>query len=272
MTNKAAVLTTIVSFIIGMAGKPSSANEFDAEIEKTTEGLAFVRVANPQASSRVIFIHGSPGSHAAYTDYLSDEMLKSQAELISVDRLGYGESSPNLVTSLDRQAAAIGQLLAKDKANILVGHSLGATIALALAIQLPNMVDGLVLVAPALDAKLEEPKWYNEIADTWLINWLLSRDWQRSNGEMMPLAKELSDLSAKDWTVLDERPVTLIHGKEDTIADPENSAFAIAKLTGKTKKYLEVEKEGHFILWQNIPLISEQIQQIVLAADQVKEH
>jgi len=272
VTNTAAVLTTIISVIIGMAVKPSSANETDAEIEKTTKGLAFVRVVNPQASSRVIFIHGSPGSHAAYTDYLSDKALRSKAELISVDRLGYGESSPVLVSSLERQAAAIGELLTKDKANILVGHSLGATIALALAIQAPNMVDGLVLVAPALDAKLEEPKWYNEIADTWPINWILSRDWQRSNGEMMPLANELSDLGAKDWTVLDERPVTLIHGKEDTIADPENSAFAIAKLTGKAKKHLEVEKEGHFILWQNVPLISEQIQQIVLAADQVKEH
>ncbi|QJY36067.1 alpha/beta hydrolase [Vibrio europaeus] len=272
MRNKAAVLTTIISFFIGLAVKPSSATELNLEVERTNDGLAFVRKANPSASHRVVFIHGSPGSHTAYADYLANESLQEQAELISVDRLGYGASTSDLVSSLERQAQAIGELLTSDKSNVLVGHSLGAPIALALALQQPERVDGMVLVAPAFDPKLEEPKWYNVIADTWLINWALSNDWQTSNGEMMPLAEELSELSGKDWRVLDAVPITIIHGKEDTIADPDNSTFAIQKLTGTSKQLIEVEKEGHFILWQNVPLISEQIQDLLSETQQMSKY
>ncbi|MCG9689959.1 alpha/beta hydrolase, partial [Vibrio tubiashii] len=109
-------------------------------------------------------------------------------------------------------------------------------------------------------------------ADTWLINWVLPNDWQTSNGEMMPLAEELSELSDKDWRVLDTLPVTIIHGKEDTIADPDNSVFAIQKLTGTSKQLIEVEKEGHFILWQNVPLISEQIQDLLFETQQMSKY
>lgn len=263
MRKKTAVLTTIASVFIGLVIKPSNADSLGYDVKRTEKGMAYVSVGNRNANVRVLFIHGSPGSHTAYKHYLADPSLQDQAELISVDRLGYGQSSLNLVSSIEQQAAAIGELVDKEKANILVGHSLGGPIALALALQQPNLIDGLVLVAPAFDPQLEKPKWYNLIADLLLVNWALTHDWKTSNGEMMPLAQELTLLSGKDWSRLENIPITIIHGSEDTIADPGNSEFAIKRLNGERHQLIEVEKEGHFILWQNAPLIVQQVQQLL---------
>nr|WP_240457227.1 alpha/beta hydrolase [Vibrio neptunius] len=215
----------------------------------------------------MIFIHGSPGNKEGYEAYLKDAWLLENAELISMDRVGYGQSPKALAADLDSQSKSIASLLAKDKVNILIGHSLGGPIALNLALMFPNLVQGMVLVAPAFDPKLEEPKWYNELADTWLVSVFLSDNWKKSNGEMMPLADELSKLSNKDWGLLDSVPVTLIHGDEDNIADPKNSIFAIQRLTGTEKKFIEVQGAGHFILWQNTPKVINEIKKLISIAD-----
>ena len=40
----------------------------------------------------ILFVHGAPGSWEAYKFFLADTDLRSMAQLISIDRLGYGES------------------------------------------------------------------------------------------------------------------------------------------------------------------------------------
>ena len=257
------IAKTVISFLAGFVIKPSYAVEHDLPLSKTDEGLAYVAAHNPNATTRVIFIHGSPGSHSAYSSYLTDPRLTKDNELFAVDRLGYGASDSRLVSSIESQAKAILPLLSHDKANVIVGHSLGGPIALSLALQSHDLVSGLVLVAPAFDPSLEEPKWYNIIADSWLVSWALSKDWATSNGEMMPLSQELERLSQQNWNELDSMPVTLIHGVEDTIADPRNSTYARRKLTGREKRLVEVEDQGHFILWQDAPFVSEEILKLI---------
>ncbi|AIU66962.1 alpha/beta hydrolase [Vibrio coralliilyticus] len=264
---KQVVGATVLSFLAGLSIKSSIASELDATTRFADSGVAYVEQGNAASNYRLIFIHGSPGNKEGYEAYLKDTWLLENAELISVDRVGYGQSPEELAADLDSQSKSIESLLAKDKVNILIGHSLGGPIALNLALMFPNLVQGMVLVAPAFDPKLEEPKWYNELADTWLVSAFLSDNWKKSNGEMMPLADELSKLSNKDWGLLDSVPVTLIHGDEDNIADPENSAFAIQRLTGKEKKLVEVKGEGHFILWQNTPKVINEIKQLISIAD-----
>ena len=264
---KQVVGATVLSFLAGLSIKSSIASELDATTRFADSGVAYVEQGNAASNYRLIFIHGSPGNKEGYEAYLKDTWLLENAELISVDRVGYGQSPEKLAADLDSQSKSIESLLAKDKVNILIGHSLGGPIALNLALMFPNLVQGMVLVAPAFDPKLEEPNWYTELADTWLVSVFLSDNWKKSNGEMMPLANELTKLSNKDWGLLDSVPVTLIHGDEDNIADPENSAFAIQRLTGKEKKLVEVKGEGHFILWQNTPKVINEIKQLISSAD-----
>ena len=260
---KQVVCATIVSFLAGLSIKSSLASELDTKTHYTDEGIAYLELGNPSSDYRLIFIHGSPGSKEGYQDYLADSWLLQHAQLVSVDRIGYGQSPNHLEAKISQQSTLLQPLLAKDKMNIVIGHSLGGPIALSLALQMPQSVSGLVFIAPAFDPELETPKWYNILADTWLVSLFLNHNWSMSNGEMMSLADELALLSAKDWQSLDNIPVTLIHGDEDTIADPDNSEFAMAHLTGNLKKLVKVEGEGHFILWKNPAKIIAEIKQML---------
>lgn len=259
------ISVSILSFLVGLFFKSDVyATKIDSTTLYTDSGVAYLQQGKLDSKYRLIFIHGSPGSKEGYQAYLNDDWLKKNAELISVDRIGYGQSPHKLNSDIESQAQSIAPLLAKDKVNILVGHSLGGPIALNLAILFPKQVQGMVLVAPAFDPKLEEPKWYNELADTWLVGAFLSDDWRRSNGEMLPLANELNKLNNKDWKRLNDIEVTLIHGNDDTISDPNNSIFAFSRLTGQGKKLVEVKGAGHFILWKNPQRIIDEIKPMIL--------
>ncbi|OEE61821.1 alpha/beta hydrolase [Enterovibrio norvegicus FF-33] len=214
---------------------------------------------NPLSAHRVIFIHGSPGSKEAYDDYLNHPSLQ-QIELVSVDRLGFGQSSMPVETSLKKQAESLLPLLLDNKNTLLVGHSLGGPIALQLALLAPEHVDSLLLIASAFDPKLESPKWYNYIADTQLATWLVPDDMLRSNAEMMVLEHELEKLAAQDWASL-TMPIVLVHGADDDLADPGNSYFAKQRLPNASLKMLN--NEGHFVLWQNVPLLVNEIKAMI---------
>lgn len=224
--------------------------------------LGVIERLNADSNAQILFIHGSPGSKEGYLGYLDLPDLQSIADLVAIDRLGFGASNPEPETSIRRQAQAILPYLSNEKANILVGHSLGGPIALQLALIAPEKVQGMVLVAPAFDPELEHPKWYNYIADTVLAKWLLPDEWNQSNIEMMSLSDELKKLASQNWEPL-TMPIHIVHGEEDDIADPGNSSFAINKLPKHSVKLIQPSDEGHFVLWQNVPLIAESIHQTV---------
>ena len=90
----------------------------------------------------VIFIHGTPGSWEAFAIYLSDARLRRNAHLVAVDRIGFGKSaSEKVVTSLQTQAALLFPLVRMTTARqgaLLDGHSLGAPIAVRMAMDYPE--------------------------------------------------------------------------------------------------------------------------------------
>lgn len=249
-------------FAMALLGTVTYVNPVLADSVRMLKGhvLPSVKIAgNPEANNRVIFIHGSPGNKEGYDDYLSYPSLQHLA-LVSVDRPGFGSSALPVETSLQKQAEALVGLLDEDKNNWLVGHSLGGPIALQLALIDPDSVSGLLLIASAFDPRLETPKWYNYISNTLVANWVLPDDLLKSNKEMMVLDKELERLASQNWDVLD-MPIVLIHGTEDELADPGNSIFARARLPHAMLKMLP--GEGHFVLWENVPLLAEQINTLV---------
>ena len=228
-----------------------------------TDEVSFLEAGDVNAAQRIIFIHGSPGSKEGYADYLSDAALQPY-HLIAVDRPGFGGSPQPVQTSLKAQAESLMPILARsDKPTFLVGHSLGGPIALQAALLYPDKIDGVLLVAPALDPALESPKWYNYLADTIVANWILPNDMLLSNIEMMELEGELEKLAEQEWGEL-TIPVVLVHGEEDDIANPGNSRFGKRKLPSATLKM--IEDEGHFVLWQNVPLLVNEIKALLSAS------
>src|SRR5580658_159448 len=118
---------------------------------------------NPEAT--ILFIHGAPSSMSYWKSYLADSVLLSRATLYAVDRPGYGYSGlADPLPDLAAQAGIIKLILdSLHKAHhpiIVVGVSYGAPIACRLTMDYPELVDGLIVMAPPLGPGREEYFWF----------------------------------------------------------------------------------------------------------------
>ncbi|MCB1008046.1 MAG: alpha/beta hydrolase [Acidobacteria bacterium] len=199
---------------------------------------------------RVLFVHGSPGTWEAYRGYLDDPRLRAVARLLAFDRPGFGDSGRGRTEpSLARQAAAAARVLDAEPGPpaVVVGHSLGGPIAARLAVDRPDLVGALVLVAPSLDPSLERHRWYN-VAGSWrAVQLFLSVDMITSNRELWPLRAELEALEPRLREV--RCPTIVIQGDEDELVPPANADFAARALPPGSVEVRRVPGEGHFVLW-----------------------
>lgn len=108
----------------------------------------------------IVMIHGL-GGNLLHFDYALAGRLAGEFRLILVDRPGSGYSTRAAGgdASLTAQAAAIAGLIRALGLTrpLLVGHSLGGAISLALALDHPDCVGGLALLAPLTHAQDEVP-------------------------------------------------------------------------------------------------------------------
>ena len=99
----------------------------------------------------LVFIHGAGASSAIWSMVLA--RVARVAHAIAVDLPGHGPSAPgDLATlSLERYRDAVGELCGALclGPSVLVGHSLGALVALDAALAWPDKVRALLLVAAA---------------------------------------------------------------------------------------------------------------------------
>ena len=125
-----------------------SQQNLDAQIHYyTTQGrkLRYVE-AGADSLPTLLFLHGSPGSISYYGRRFKD--LEGKFHFIAVDRPGYGYSGfGDPEPSVKKQAAMFRPLLdSLHKAVhpvIIVGSSYGAPIACRIAMDHPDLVDGL---------------------------------------------------------------------------------------------------------------------------------
>jgi pimeloyl-ACP methyl ester carboxylesterase len=119
------------------------------------------------AGRPVLLIHGLGGHHHHMRRPLM-EALGSDQRLIAIDRPGSGWSTrPVTMTGrLDEQArlvAAFIDALGLDR-PLVVGHSLGGAIALALALDHPDKVAGLALISPLTHFDPDPPPEFKAMA------------------------------------------------------------------------------------------------------------
>jgi|GEM_PF-251523 len=208
----------------------------------------------------IIFLHGTPGTWKAFATFLGQSDLVERARLIAVDRPGFGKSDYKvLLPSLARQAHLLQPLLNQDATGcgaILVGHSLGAPLAVRMAVEFPEQIGGLVLIAPSIDPDLEDPRWYNHLATYRIVNWAVPTPLILANKEVMALQGELREMMPL-WEQLSS-PMTLIQGGKDKLVLPANADFA-ERMAKSPLKMVRVPDAGHFILWEQPDLIVQEI-------------
>lgn len=209
----------------------------------------------------IIFVHGAPGSLSAFIHYLGDSLLLSKAHIITLDRPGYGYSNFGISEpSLERQVKLLKPILElskSDQPTILVGHSLGGPVIARMAMDLPDLVDGLILVAPSIDPELEPEEWFRFPLHTPFLRWLLPKSFRVTNDEIYFLKDELEKMLPL-WKGIDV-PVTVIQGGKDNLVHPGNADFAKEKLINAPVTVVFKEDMNHFVPWNNYDLIKNAI-------------
>ncbi|MEO1262439.1 MAG: alpha/beta hydrolase [Bacteroidota bacterium] len=216
----------------------------------------------------VLMVHGAPGSANNMTDYLRDKRLTAAAQVVAVDRPGYGFSGfGKAERSVEKQAAAFMPILEKHmppnrRKVILVGHSFGGPVIARMAMDYPQLVDGLVIVAGSVAPELEPEKWYQKPLDWFCFRWMLPPAARVCNQEIIPLPEELEKMLPlwKNITC----PVTLVHGTKDNLVPVGNVDFAEGMLTNSPQIKIDTLKDqNHFILWSHRDLIVDRIIELI---------
>ncbi len=115
----------------------------------------------------IVMIHGLAGQMRNFS-YALVERLANDHRVIVIDRPGSGYSAPGAAANVRAQAAQVAAFIAKLglERPLIVGHSLGGAVALALALDHPDKVGGLALIAPLTQPQEMIPPAFDRLAIT----------------------------------------------------------------------------------------------------------
>lgn len=217
---------------------------------------------NAEAPTLVIFLHGSPGSGSNCIEFLKDEKLKQYAQVATMDRAGYGHSDfGDSEPSLAEQVKYITPIINKygqGKKVILAGHSLGGPLVAKAAMEIPDLVNGLVMIAASNDPDLEPEEWYRPVLNLWGIRSFIPTPFRVSNEEIMPLKRQLEEM-LPDWKNI-QIPTVVIQGDKDNLVPKGNADFTAKMLSDNPNVTIDIlEDRNHFILWSEHARITNHI-------------
>lgn len=267
----AAVLQACGGALPGLAldGAPPADGTFSSGLCTSAAGRIHAVAAGDPRHPAVLFLHGTPGGWRAFERYLADPALNERLHLVAVDRLGWGASrgagDDAAQPSFDVHSAALAPLLTSlargnDGAGVvLVGHSLGASLAPRIAADQRSKVKGMLLLAGSQDPEARARRWYNLLADLPPVRWLISEQLHRANDEIMALPEELRR-NAEHWPSL-ELPLTVIQGEDDPLVSPAHADFVEA--VAPQARVLRLPDTNHFIPWNRYELVRSELLALV---------
>ena len=106
----------------------------------------------------IVLVHGLASNHTRWTELASTTRLRDSWDLLRVDLRGFGGSVSRARTGFDdwcRDLAAILEAESTPRA-VVVGHCLGANVALQFAARYPAAAEGLVLIEPMFPEALTD--------------------------------------------------------------------------------------------------------------------
>ena len=212
--------------------------------------ISYVHVGDEQ-KPLLLMVHGSPGSSSAMNSYLADTNLTKLVQVVAVDRPGFGFSDYGKTEiNLECQSLALKPIVDQygSKGAILLGHSLGGPVIARMAMDYPELITGLVVVAGSIAPELEPQEWWRKPLNSKMLRWILPKSFQVSNEEIMYVKKELDKMMPL-WERI-TCPVIVFQGSKDKLVPKENAYFAEKMLVNSEKVEIRMlEGEDHFILW-----------------------
>jgi pimeloyl-ACP methyl ester carboxylesterase len=143
-----------------------------AEVARTLRrsdgaSLAYHVVPAAGEAAPLLLLHGLASNHTRWSEFVEHSALRGQRALIRPDLRGYGESSTGGRITLEVWADDLAALLDHEghARAVVVGHSLGAQVALGFAQRHPARVAALGLIDPVFrDALKGRARWVARLA------------------------------------------------------------------------------------------------------------
>lgn len=209
----------------------------------------------------LLLIHGAPGAWWGYMNMLDDTVLQKQFHIVSVDRLGYGNSwlkRRKPISSIETQAKCLLSVLDLNKSKepaIILGRSYGAPIAATMASMAPDKVKQLIMVSPVIDPDNEKFYWFSKYGRNRLIQLFLPKEFNTATEEKYVHSEELRKMLPV-WKNL-TMPVVVIQGGNDWIGDPVNIEFAKRNIPSLKSQYITIPKAGHMLTFSHLDMIKQ---------------
>jgi len=218
----------------------------------------------------LVFVHGSPASMSLYRGRFSDPTILKTFRILAVDRPGYGYSGfGDPEPSIQKQSEMIRSLLDSvykvKHPVIVVGGSFGAPIACRLAMDHPEIVDGLVITGPAIGPGREKVFWFAHIIEHPAIRWMIPRMFKSANTEKLHHKEELEKMLPY-WKNI-RVPVMYLQGAKDHLIDTSNASFARQELVNTP--YLNIyffPNRHHYLAQYEWPTIRNRIMEVYAMA------
>ena len=123
----------------------------------------------PRDAPKVVLLHGLGGTHRYWNSGLDE--LTGLFHVITVDLLGFGDSDkPWINYTRERHLDALEAYLQRYDQFFVVGHSLGAALALGYSARNPKQVMGQSLISlPYYPTEEQAYRWFRRTPSGWLM-------------------------------------------------------------------------------------------------------
>ena len=214
--------------------------------------MRYISTGHDPSKPVLFFIHGAPSSGMYYSHFLSDTSLRRIANLIAVDRPGYGYSGfGKPVPDIGLQAAMIAPILDSlhrgSRPVVVVGASYGTPVAARLAMDYPHLADGLLLIAPSLAPGEEKTYFASYVLESPFFTWAQPRMLHSANIEKFSHKAQLKVMQ-KRWKEI-KVPVIYFQGKNDDLIYTSNAIFAKKYITKSQNLSIRmIPNRGHLLV------------------------
>lgn len=215
----------------------------------------------------LMLIHGAPSSSSYWMSYLQDSFLLSKVKMVVPDRPGYGYSGYGVPEkSVEKQAALVSHILRKKRKEhdqiILHGSSYGGTLASRIAMDYPDLIDGVILQSASTEPGAETTYDITYPTSRPPLSWLVPGALQVANQEKLSHKEQLEAMLPFWKNIID--PIIILHGTADDLILPSNAIFTKEKaINSPLVELIWAEGVGHTLSWDRRNLILKSITKMI---------
>ncbi|WP_020569126.1 alpha/beta fold hydrolase [Neolewinella persica] len=230
--------------------------------------IRYVQLGEDPSKPMLVFVHGSPSSSAFWFNMLRDSSLRAAANLLAVDRPGYGGSGLGIpMISVKEQASNVAAIIRERRASadqpiILHGSSYGGTVSARIAMDFPDLVKGLLLQSASTAPREEYTYWVTHPTSHWSLSWLLPSSLQTANTEKLSHQQQLEDM-ANEWSNIKANTV-ILHGTDDWLIYPPNAYYSCDQLVNAEEViHHMVPGKEHDLIWSAPKLLKKYLLKLI---------